>query len=136
MNERILDVLSRLPDAQAMTAIVQSEWRAEAKALYRGRISHETSKLRAKFGPYRRVAANDPVREHINRIKLECMECHHCKAPIVKGCATIDHLIPLSRGGRHTVENVVGSCRRCNLSKGAKLDWKPTPTRPASECNT
>jgi len=33
---------------------------------------------------------------------------------------TIDHVIPLSRGGEHGDTNVVGACRRCNSSKSAR----------------
>jgi 5-methylcytosine-specific restriction endonuclease McrA len=39
---------------------------------------------------------------------------------------TMDHVIPLSRGGRHTVGNVVPACGPCNGSKFNKLlvEWK------------
>ena len=39
------------------------------------------------------------------------------------GSATsIDHVVPRSRGGTHTWDNVVAACRRCNHTKaGAKL---------------
>ena len=30
---------------------------------------------------------------------------------------TRDHIVPRSRGGEHTWENVVAACRRCNSSK-------------------
>ena len=30
----------------------------------------------------------------------------------------LDHVVPRSRGGAHTWENVVAACRRCNLRKG------------------
>lgn len=33
----------------------------------------------------------------------------------------IDHYIPLSRGGSHTLENVRPSCEQCNLEKSNKL---------------
>lgn len=33
----------------------------------------------------------------------------------------IDHYIPLSRGGSHTLENVRPSCETCNLTKSNKL---------------
>jgi len=33
---------------------------------------------------------------------------------------TIDHVIPRSRGGLHTWENVVSACRTCNHRKGGK----------------
>jgi 5-methylcytosine-specific restriction endonuclease McrA len=34
---------------------------------------------------------------------------------------TRDHIVPRSRGGRDTWENVVASCRRCNQHKGSQL---------------
>jgi 5-methylcytosine-specific restriction endonuclease McrA len=33
---------------------------------------------------------------------------------------TIDHIIPRSRGGQHTWENLVSACRSCNHRKGGK----------------
>ncbi|RIK46939.1 MAG: HNH endonuclease [Chloroflexi bacterium] len=33
---------------------------------------------------------------------------------------TIDHIIPRSRGGQHTWENLVSACRACNHRKGGK----------------
>lgn len=36
------------------------------------------------------------------------------------GELTIDHVIPRSRGGMHTWENVVSACRPCNHRKGGK----------------
>jgi hypothetical protein len=36
--------------------------------------------------------------------------------------ATIEHLIPLARGGEHTFENTVLACRYCNISKSAKSE--------------
>jgi 5-methylcytosine-specific restriction endonuclease McrA len=37
-----------------------------------------------------------------------------------------DHVIPISKGGRHSVGNLVPACARCNKSKGAKLliEWR------------
>lgn len=32
-----------------------------------------------------------------------------------------DHVIPLSRGGTHDLDNLVPACAKCNFSKGAKL---------------
>lgn len=32
----------------------------------------------------------------------------------------MDHMIPLSRGGEHSANNIVPACRRCNSSKNAK----------------
>lgn len=34
---------------------------------------------------------------------------------------SIDHVVPRSRGGGHTWENVVAACRRCNATKRDRL---------------
>ena len=54
------------------------------------------------------------------------------------GSATsIDHVVPRSRGGTHTWDNVVAACRRCNHTKAdrslAELGWKlpHPPTTPS-----
>ena len=39
--------------------------------------------------------------------------CQYCNRP----AENIDHVIPRSRGGEHTWENVVASCRPCNSRK-------------------
>lgn len=41
---------------------------------------------------------------------------------------TVEHVIPLDRGGSHTVGNLVPSCAPCNLSKGTRLlsEWQET----------
>lgn len=39
---------------------------------------------------------------------------------------TMDHVIPLSRGGRHGIGNVLPACMPCNQSKGSKylVEWR------------
>lgn len=38
----------------------------------------------------------------------------------------VDHIIPVSRGGTHSIGNLTGACASCNLSKGSKfvMEWK------------
>jgi 5-methylcytosine-specific restriction endonuclease McrA len=43
--------------------------------------------------------------------------CQYCNRP----AENIDHVIPRSRGGPHTWENVVASCRPCNARKENRL---------------
>lgn len=53
--------------------------------------------------------------------------CYWCGADLADGFH-IDHVIPISKGGDHTVHNLVPACPECNLSKGAKLpiiEWSP-----------
>jgi 5-methylcytosine-specific restriction endonuclease McrA len=52
--------------------------------------------------------------------------CQYCGSR--KSGLTVDHVIPRSRGGQHTWENVVAACRRCNHVKAdrhvAELGWR------------
>ncbi|HLT70141.1 MAG TPA: HNH endonuclease, partial [Acidimicrobiales bacterium] len=43
--------------------------------------------------------------------------CQYCGAP----AESIDHVVPRSRGGRHTWDNVVAACRPCNVRKRDRL---------------
>lgn len=47
--------------------------------------------------------------------------CYWCGDDISGGSHTVDHYIPLVKGGSNGPENLVGACRTCNFSKGAKL---------------
>ena len=42
--------------------------------------------------------------------------CQYCARP----AENLDHVLPRSRGGDHTWENVVAACRPCNARKGDK----------------
>ncbi len=55
--------------------------------------------------------------------------CAYCKAD---HWDQQDHIVPLSRGGRHHISNVVPCCSRCNSRKGTQT-WQPTPRHPFME---
>jgi len=44
-------------------------------------------------------------------------KCQYCNA----AAESIDHIVPRSRGGTHTWENVVAACRPCNSKKRDRL---------------
>ena len=62
---------------------------------------------------------------------------NHLCAYCGKAASTIDHVVPRSRGGVDSWENLVACCLRCNNAKGdktlASLGWSlrivPTPPR-------
>lgn len=47
--------------------------------------------------------------------------CQYCGCFPPKDEITIDHVVPRSRGGRSTWENVVLACVKCNTRKGSRL---------------
>jgi len=44
--------------------------------------------------------------------------CQYCRKKFPKADLTIDHVMPRSRGGRDTWENLVLACVKCNIRKG------------------
>lgn len=43
--------------------------------------------------------------------------CYYCRCKFKPNELTMDHLIPLSRGGSSTKENIVPCCKECNNRK-------------------
>lgn len=70
--------------------------------------------------------------KHIAREKLKAQEtrksqwwknkilqgiCYYCHAKFLPDELTMDHVVPLSRGGRSTKGNIVPCCKTCNNKK-------------------
>lgn len=49
--------------------------------------------------------------------------CYHCKQKFASSDLTMDHLIPISRGGKSSKNNCVPSCKECNSKKGYKTNF-------------
>ncbi len=47
----------------------------------------------------------------------KCVECGSLKE------LTVDHIIPLSRGGLNTPDNLRTLCGQCNRRKGNRIEW-------------
>ena len=43
--------------------------------------------------------------------------CYYCGTKVAHKELTMDHLVPLARGGRSTKDNLVPSCKDCNTKK-------------------
>jgi len=57
--------------------------------------------------------------------------CQYCFTILPRKELTLDHVIPISRGGKTNWENIVASCGTCNIGKGNKIQAPKTkPYRP------
>lgn len=114
--------------------------RADKRAYYHDRggkqtaqkwykANYELAKAHAKTSEYKRrsltagkISAAELVQWKRNQPHF-CVYCGKTGADF-----TIDHIEPLSKGGKHATENLVYACRSCNSSKQNKqlIHWLAT----------
>ncbi len=58
--------------------------------------------------------------------KTSAGKCWYCGGKTAFKDLTMDHLVPLARGGKSTRENIVPSCKSCNTIKKSMLplEWQ------------
>lgn len=96
-------------------------WRLNNKAKYNHNqsVAHHRRK--------QKLLENTPVELTFNQWKeikeLYNYYCAYCLQPFKK--LEMDHIIPVSRGGGTTMDNIVPTCRKCNSLKYTKsiLEW-------------
>jgi 5-methylcytosine-specific restriction endonuclease McrA len=67
---------------------------------------------------------------HLHRHEYLCAYCG------VVGPLAVEHVVPIIRGGRHALGNILPVCKSCNSSKGPRLlsEWRYyTRRRPVAE---
>jgi 5-methylcytosine-specific restriction endonuclease McrA len=83
---------------------------ANREAKYRQRQTHQ--QLLASAGPL-------PIRVWSDILQNYEHRCAYCGA---SGPLTIDHRVPLSRGGRNSSDNIKPACRSCNSKKATRSE--------------
>jgi 5-methylcytosine-specific restriction endonuclease McrA len=81
----------------------------------------------------RRTAENAGTITEADWLSLLDRHRHRCAYCGGAGPLSVEHVIPVTRGGRHTLGNIVPVCKPCNSSKGARLlsEWRyQTRRRP------
>ena len=53
------------------------------------------------------------------RAQLAKGECHYCRRTVGAENLTMDHVVPVARGGKSTRGNCVPCCKECNNEKKA-----------------
>jgi len=93
----------------------QSEYLREWKKRNRDRVNAYEAARRARV-------KGSPETEFIDRMQIyerDGGRCHICERPTWEGDFTLDHLIPLSKGGAHVRTNIAVAHRDCNSIRAA-----------------
>lgn len=87
--------------------------------------------LAARMGEYRRQHKHERTTTPEERIRIrvwsdlvkskELVECHWCRRFFPASEIEFDHIVPVSKGGLHILENMCAACVPCNRRKSAKI---------------
>ena len=61
--------------------------------------------------------------------------CVYCATRLDQRTATLDHVIPVARGGAHDIGNLVSACAPCNRLKGDLLPFEVFARHPWAGAN-
>ncbi len=70
---------------------------------------------------YRRIPHQTRALSRKNILLRDRNCCQYCSVVLTAGELTLDHVIPRSRGGLSTWENLVACCHECNRRKGNQM---------------
>src|SRR5882757_6387970 len=70
---------------------------------------------------YRRIPHQTRALSRKNILLRDRNTCQYCSVVLTAGELTLDHVVPRSRGGLSTWENLVACCHNCNRRKGNQL---------------
>lgn len=99
--------------------------------LQHSRVYRKNNPESARLASHRRKALRRNAQGRVTAQDIRTMKkaqrsrCYYCKAKFVNDKYHVDHVIPLSRGGSNSPENLVLACPSCNLSKHNKMphEW-------------
>jgi 5-methylcytosine-specific restriction endonuclease McrA len=85
---------------------------------------------------YAKLGRRSPPFSRLNVLTRDNFECQYCGKGLVAASATLDHVVPRSKNGKSTWQNVVTACAPCNRRKGGRtpeesqMPLKKVPEKP------
>src|SRR3974390_1692204 len=70
---------------------------------------------------YRRIPHQSRALSRKNILLRDRNTCQYCGTVLTSSELTLDHVVPRSRGGNSTWENLVACCHACNRRKGNRM---------------
>lgn len=109
-------------------------WQDAVKAIFRGSVDIVSEYDRTVRSPRWEMKlpsvlalreyvpmARKPAFTRFNVFLRDRWKCQYCASDFKTHELTFDHVIPRSRGGRTSWDNIVAACRSCNTQKGSKM---------------
>jgi len=91
-------------------------WKNRAKSFNNG-----SGRRNGKAGDI--IRNSEPISENaLKKLYESEPSCSYCKIELEKEHVVFEHKTPLSRGGKHCIQNVCISCRDCNQLKGTRTE--------------
>ncbi len=69
---------------------------------------------------YVRLGSRKPPLSKINLLARDNFTCQYCKKTLSRTDSTVDHVVPRTKGGKTSWENIVLACPPCNRKKGGR----------------
>lgn len=116
-------------EQKAKNAVITKKWYKanpeKAKKLWSDWAKNNPDKTAKKNG-VRRSRLRNAMTYLITDKQIKALRagpCFYCGSSIA---IALDHVIPISRGGNHSIGNLVSACKPCNSSKRDKFitEWK------------
>jgi len=140
-NDEILErraELRKRPEAKKKKAQQDKSYYARSKSKIREKYKEWISLNRARVADYQREyrykrnarivsnGNNTLTRLEISKLFEQHPYCEYCGK--IDTLLTIDHIVPINKGGQNCLANVTIACKSCNSSKGDKLleEWLKT----------
>ncbi len=95
----------------------QKENRDRVRAWSRVTAARRKARMAGAAGTFNRE-------QWLGRLAVYLHRCAYCAKCLTASTATMDHVIPVSKGGSNWPSNIVPACGSCNFSKSAKR-WVP-----------
>ncbi len=110
VNIRRAIILLLTGKAEPLETLSPTTWEVRSASF----VMQVPAHIRLKSSTLDRIWKAPPV----NRREVLRRDKHHCQYCGSKHKLTLDHVLPRSKGGKHTWDNVVTACESCNSRKG------------------
>ena len=95
---------------------IKNFWRNRAKS-----FNNPTGRRKGIAGKV--IKLSTPINEmELKDLFEKSPFCNYCKVPLDRESMVLEHKTPLSKNGKHEIENICISCHDCNQLKGTRTE--------------